>query len=177
MNYADALARVKSLDAKGKAEFDKIAARELAAHWLPDPRNEPQLQAYYSDAELMLFGGGAGGGKTDLVCGVALNNHQNSVIFRKKSTDLRGIEDRILALAGHEGWNGSLKTLRRDGKLLELGHLEKPGSEESWRGRPHDFIGFDEGAQLAKLKVRFVLGWMRSVEPKQRSRAIIPSNP
>lgn len=177
MIVADPAAYVASLSPQRKAEFDKLLAKELSAKWLPDPRNEPQLQAYYSPADLLLFGGAAGGGKTDLLCGVALNDHRNSVIFRKQSTDLRGIEERVIALAGSEGWNGSLKTLRAGNKLLELGHLEKPGSEESWRGRPHDFMGFDEGGQLAKYKVRFVLGWLRSVDPKQRRRAIIGSNP
>jgi hypothetical protein len=173
----DPKAYVASLSREEKAILDQLLAKELASCWHPDPRNEPQLQAYYSEADLMLFGGAAGGGKTDLLCGVALNNHQNSVIFRKQSTDLRGLEERLLALAGRDGWNGTYKTLRRGSKLCELGHLEKPGSEESWRGRPHDFIGFDEGAQLAKQKVRFVLGWLRSVDPKQRRRAIIASNP
>lgn len=178
MNYAESRQYIASLSEKEKIELDKIIAAELKAKWLPDPRNEPQLQAYYSEADLLLFGGAAGGGKSDLLCGTALNQHRNSVIFRKQSTDLRGIEERILSLAGHNGWNGTLKTLRfDDGKLLELGHLEKPGSEESWRGRPHDFAGFDEGAQLAKQKVRFVLGWLRSVDPKQRRRAIIATNP
>ena len=164
---------IAELTAEDKREILALSM----AKWLPDPRNEPQLQAYYSEADLLLFGGAAGGGKTDLLCGTALNNHQNSVVFRKQSTDLRGIEERILALAGRDGWNGTLKTLRLDTKLIELGHLEKPGSEESWRGRPHDFIGFDEGGQLSKQKVRFVLGWLRSVDPKQRRRAIIASNP
>ena len=164
---------IAELTAEDKREILALSM----AKWLPDPRNEPQLQAYYSEADLLLFGGAAGGGKTDLLCGTALNNHQNSVVFRKQSTDLRGIEERILALAGRDGWNGTLKTLRLDTKLIELGHLEKPGSEESWRGRPHDFIGFDEGGQLSKQKVRFVLGWLRSVDPKQRRRAIIASQP
>lgn len=177
MNIQDPAAYVAGLSAAQKVDLDKLLARELLAKWLPDPRNEPQLQAYYSNADLVLFGGAAGGGKSDLLCGVALNNHRNSVIFRKQSTDLRGIEERIVALVGHDGWNSSLKILRLGEKLLELGHLEKPGSEESWRGRPHDFIGFDEGGQLSKHKVRFVLGWLRSVDPKQRRRAIIGSNP
>ena len=168
---------VARLSPRQKNELDALLHRELRAKWLPDPRNEPQLQAYYSEADLLLYGGGAGGGKTDLLCGIAINNHQNSVIFRKQSTDLRGLEDRILSLAGRDGWNGTLKTLRFGDKLLELGHLEKPGAEESWRGRAHDFVGFDEGAQLSKQKVRFVLGWMRSVDPKQRRRSIIASNP
>jgi Terminase large subunit, T4likevirus-type, N-terminal len=174
----DPAAFIASLTEAEKAELDKILEKELKSRWLPDARNEPQLQAYYSEADLLLFGGAAGGGKTDLLCGVALTEHTNSVIFRKQSTDLRGIEDRILELAGtRDGWNGQLKTFRWHGKLIELGYLAAPGSEESWRGRAHDFIGFDEGAQLSKNKVRFVLGWLRSVNPKQRRRAIIGSNP
>jgi len=70
------------------------------------------------------------------------------VIFRRQSVDLRGIEDRIIELVGRDGWNGADKILRRDGRILELGHLEKPGAELSWQGRPHDFIGFDEGARF-----------------------------
>jgi hypothetical protein len=176
-SIANAYSFVSGLNAAGMAALDKLLAPELKAPWLPDPRNEPQLQAYYSEAGLMLYGGAAGGGKTDLLIGLALTAHQNAVIFRKQSTDLRGIEERLTQLAGRDGWNGTLKTLRRDQRLIELGHLEKPGSEESWRGRPHDFIGFDEGGQLSKHKVRFVLGWLRSVDPKQRRRAIIASNP
>jgi hypothetical protein len=47
----------------------------------------------------------------------------------------------------------------------------------SWQGRPHDFIGFDEGAQLSQSKVRFVMGWLRSAVPGQRRRVVIASNP
>jgi Terminase large subunit, T4likevirus-type, N-terminal len=165
------------LDPSERAPLDQLLAPELAAKWLPDPRNEPQLEAYHSDADLLLFGGAAGGGKTDLICGTALNNHTNAVIFRRQSTDLRGIEERLLELAGRDGWNGTTKVLRLGSKLIELGHLDKPGSEESWRGRPHDFIGFDEGAQLSKHKIRFTLGWLRSAKASQRRRAIIGSNP
>jgi hypothetical protein len=178
MNIHDPAAYIASLTKAEKAELDRLLAPELNSKWLPDPRNEPQLQAYYSEADLLLFGGAAGGGKSDLLCGVALNNHKNSVLFRKQSTDLRSLEDRILQLYGsRDGWNGSLKILRTEKRTVELGHLEKPGSEEGWRGRPHDFIGFDEGAQLSRYKVRFVLGWLRSADPKQRRRAIIGSNP
>lgn len=178
LRIGEAKAFVAGLGAKDKAELDQILHKELKARWLPDPRNEPQLQAYYSEADLMLYGGAAGGGKSDLLCGVALNEHTNTVIFRKRNSDLRDIENRILHLAGtRDGWNGQDKAFRWRSKLIEFGHLEKPGSEESWRGRAHDFIGFDEGAQLSAYKVRFVLGWLRSTNPNQRRRAIIASNP
>lgn len=173
----DPFAYVAGLSPDQKSELDKLIAPALRMPWHPDPRNEPQIQAFYSDADLMLFGGAAGGGKSDLLCGVAITQHTNSVIFRKQGSDLRGIEERITGLVGRDGWNGQLKTLRRGNQLIELGHLERPGSEESWRGRPHDFIGFDEGGQLSKYKVRFVLGWLRSADPKQRRRSIIGSNP
>ena len=52
-----------------------------------------------------------------------------------------------------------------------------PTAEYGWQGRPHDFIGFDEGAQLAEEKVRFVMGWRRSSTPGQRCRVVIASNP
>lgn len=166
------------LDGAGKKEFDRLFAQELSALWLPDARNEPQTTAYHSKADLMLYGGAAGGGKTDMLLGVAVTQHKRSVIFRKQATDLRDVSERLLAIVGgRDGWNGVEKVLRRDDQIIEFGHLEKPGSEEGWRGRPHDFIGFDEGAQLQKTKVQFVLGWLRSTSPGQRCRAIIASNP
>ena len=59
----DPVAYIAGLTPQSKREFDMLLAAELTAKWLPDPRNEPQLNAYYSEAELLLFGGAAGGGK------------------------------------------------------------------------------------------------------------------
>jgi len=168
---------VSSLSKPELAELDKMLAPELKALWLPDPDNEPQTQAYYSKADLMLFGGSPGGGKSDLLVGLALTQHLRSVIFRAQAVDLRALEERVLAIAGRDGWNGADKILRKDGKILELSHLAKPGAELSHQGRARDFIGFDEGAQLAKSKVSFVMGWLRSVVPTQRRRVVIASNP
>lgn len=168
---------VATLDDTQKKELDALLAPELAKVWLPEPENEPQVEAYYSNADLMLYGGSPGGGKTELAIGLALTQHERSVIFRRQSTDLRGIEERIIELVGRDGWNGADKILRRDGRVLELGHLEKPGAELSWQGRPHDLIAFDEGAQLSRSKVQFVMGWLRSAKPEQRRRVVIASNP
>ncbi len=169
---------VSGLSPANKAELDRIIATELKAAWLPNPENKPQTLAYYHPADLMLYGGAAGAGKTALLVGLALTQHERSVIFRAKSKDLRGVEEYLLEVAGgRDGWNGQDKVLRRPGKVIELAHLEKPGSEKSWQGRPHDLIGFDEGAQLARAKVQFVLGWLRSSTKGQRTRVVIASNP
>ena len=61
---------------------------ELTAAWTPEPSNPPQVEAYHSKADLLLYGGAAGGGKTDLLIGLALTAHERSVIFRRAYVDL-----------------------------------------------------------------------------------------
>ena len=170
-------AYVAGLKPAQKAEFDELLKEQLKAVWLPDPENRPQMDAYYSKADVLLYGGAAGAGKSALLVGLAATAHQRSVIFRRKSVDLRGVEEYLLEVMGREGWNGQDNLMRRKGKIIELGHLDAPKSEEAWQGRAHDFIGFDEGAQLQRAKVQFVMGWLRSTNPKQRRRVVIASNP
>lgn len=169
---------VAGLAPKDKAELDRLIEPELSKPWLPIP-GKPQMDAYLSPADLLLYGGAAGGGKTDLLCGLPLSEHRRSVIFRRQADDLRGYWDRLLELSpNNREKDGNIKRLvTNDGRLIECGHLDKPQSEKSWQGRAHDFIGIDEGAQLTAYKVKFVLGWLRSTEPGQRCRAVIASNP
>ena len=170
---------ISGLATAARADLVRLLQRELASPWLPDPRNGPQCKAYWSAADLTLYGGAAGGGKTSLLVGLALTQHSRSVIFRRQATELGDVAEYLLKTAGsREGWNGQDKTLRLPNRLIELGHLEKPGSELAWQGGlGHDGIFFDEGAQLQKQKVQFVLGWLRSTDPTQRCRAVIASNP
>ena len=165
-----------SMSDEDKAELDKTLAVELSQKWLPTPG--PQTEAFFSEADLLLYGGAAGGGKTDLLCGLALTQHQRTVIFRRQSNDLDGFWDRLMELSPDNERADSVKkrVVTHDSRLIECGHLENPGSERSWQGRPHDLIGFDEGAQLTAYKVNFVLGWLRSAAG-HRCRAVIASNP
>lgn len=62
---ADVLGELKALidqmSDEEKAELDAILEDELAEPWLPTPG--PQSDAFFSDADLLLYGGAAGGGK------------------------------------------------------------------------------------------------------------------
>jgi hypothetical protein len=174
LDRLDAL--LAGMSEKEQAELDKTLSSELARPWLPTPG--PQLEAFLSEADLLLYGGAAGGGKTDLLCGLALTEHMRSVIFRRQADDLRGFWDRLSSLCPDPAeQNSNIKRMvTSDGRLIECGHLDKPRSEFGWQGRPHDFIGFDEGAQLTAAKVNFVLGWNRSADGR-RCRAVIATNP
>lgn len=164
------------LDEKSTQDLDAVLADELAKAWLPTPG--PQLEAFLSEADLLLYGGAAGGGKTDLICGLALTEHRETVVFRRLAADLKGFWKRLTQLCPSPVQkNDNDKTMRTvDGRNIECGHLDAPGSELSWQGRPHDLICFDEGAQLTAYKVKFVLGWLRSASG-HRCRAVIASNP
>ena len=61
-----------------------IAADTLTVAWRPLPG--PQRAAYDSLADVVGYGGGAGGGKTDVAIGKALNRHQRTAYFRVDGT-------------------------------------------------------------------------------------------
>lgn len=176
------IARQIVADADPEARADLVAglSRDLQQPWLPQPG--PQTDAYDSLADETLYGGAAGGGKTDLIVGLAATAHQRSLIFRRQSTDLDGIWERLESVLepfnAIEDRNSVKKRMTtKDGRLIEMGHLERPGSEKSWQGRPHDFIAFDEAAQLDEGKIVFVSQWLRSTTPGQRQRILFATNP
>ncbi len=158
------------------AEVVQNIAKEFAV-WAP--QEGPQARAYFSQADELLYGGAAGGGKTDLLLGLAFTAHQRSIIFRNQSTDLSSLFERALEIVPNPlKKDMSVKSLTTpDGRKLETGHLELPGSERSHMGRPKDLIGFDEAALLDELRVNFVGQWLRSTDPAQRKRIVYATNP
>lgn len=162
-----------------KEEMDSfLSERSEARLWFPTIG--PQLDAINCKADILLYGGSGGCGKTDLICGTAIEDHQRSLIIRKHYTDLNAITDRAKAINGTEkGYNGSipprLKTV--NGKIMDFGGLAKATDHEHWQGQAHDLLAIDEVVQNREDQVRFLMGWVRSEDPKQRCRTIFASNP
>lgn len=142
------------------------------------PLEGPQKMAYTSKADIIGYGGAAGGGKTDLACGKALTQHQTAMILRREGTQLTGIIDRLTTLLkGRDGYNGQEKIWRLEGKQIEFGSTPNPGDETKYQGRPHDLLVFDETTNFLEQQVRFLLGWLRSVDPNQVCQALMCFNP
>lgn len=170
--------RIEAMTPGQRAQLEKTVAPMLAKPWLP--QMGPQTDAYYSSADETLYGGAAGGGKSDLLLGLATTEHYKSVIFRRQSTDLEGLWTRLNEIAAGRVVKSDATRKRmklNDGRLIEFGHLEKPGSEKTHQGRDRDLYGFDEAAQMDEFKVAFVIQWLRSIRKGQRTRVVLGTNP
>lgn len=163
-----------------RAELDALVAADLAERpWMPLPG--PQTLAYESQADVIGFGGAAGGGKTDLAVGDALTKRHEVMIMRREATQLQGVLSRLEELLGHrDGYNGQDKIWRNAGPRkvkIEFGSVPNLGDETKYQGRPHDFLVFDEAANFLEKQVVFLLGWNRSTRPGVRSQALLTFNP
>lgn len=169
----------KMLASKSAEELEKISEQIAPAfrRWAPQPG--PQSEAYFSEADELLYGGAAGGGKTDLLLGLATTQHQRSVLFRNQSVDLGPLFERLQEIEPDAPKkNSQQKSMRtRTGRIIETGHLDTPNSERNHMGRAKDFIGFDEAALLDEMRVNFVGQWLRSTDPNQRKRIVYATNP
>lgn len=144
--------------------------------WLPNPG--PQTEAYFSEADELFYGGGAGGGKSALLCGVAINEHKNALILRRISKNLKGIKRELHGILGsYDGFNDQAGVWRHGNGVIDLGHCEHEGDKENYQGVPHDLKGFDEITQFTESQYTYVIGWNRSADPNQRCRVIATGNP
>jgi hypothetical protein len=179
MNLDELLNRYKKADPKKQEEIIR-EAKKLTDNllWVPNPG--PQTEAYFSKADVMLYGGAAAGGKSELGLGLAITQHQRSLIMRRKYTDLSFLTDRAIAIVGsRKGFNGSAppKFNLPDGRLIEFGAANDVGSELDWMGRPHDLLYVDESTHFTGSQIRALMGWVRSTDPTQRVRVVLGSNP
>ena len=150
---------------------------QLLNSWRPFPG--PQTEAYESEADILLYGGAAGGGKTDLLLGVARFEHYRSIIFRRVFPNLRGIEARAREMYGEGGnYNESLHRWKfKDGRQIEFASLQYDKDVSNFQGQPHDLYGFDEITEFSEQQFRFVIGWNRSTRKGQRVRVVCTGNP
>jgi hypothetical protein len=144
------------------------------------PNPGVQAAAFSHPAALMLYGGQGGGGKTGLLCGLALTQHTRSLIMRRQYTDLGDIIEDVLEFNGtRKGFNGSIPpTLKtNDGRRIVFGACAKLGDEQSFMGRARDFLGVDEAAHFLETQVRVLMGWVRSSKEGQHCRTVLATNP
>ena len=154
------------------------AVRKSTQHMLWTPTAGPQTNGYLSDADLLHYGGQAGGGKSQLLLGWGANESMDGIIFRRALTQTDGLESDGKAFIGDRAsWNGyDHEWTWKSGKTLKLGGMREPDSWMDHAGRERDFIGFDEAGEFLEMQVAALMAWLRS-EAGNRTRMILASNP
>jgi len=86
--------------------------------------------------------------------------------------------ERCAEILGHRnGYSGQLQRWRLGDRLIEFSGCEYEEDKQRFKGDPHDLIYFDEGTDFLASQYRFIIGWNRSVDEKQRCRVVVGSNP
>lgn len=162
------------------AHLDRLLLPERKV-WTPDEDNRPQCLAYASKADVIGFGGAAGGGKSDLAIGLALTRHRRVQIFRREGTELGGLIDRVAEILGHRNGLGGKPPIWRNPtrtcELIEFCATPNLGDETKFMGRPKDLLVFDEASNFLEQQVRFLSAWLRSTDPEQRICMLLTFNP
>ncbi|HOF32089.1 MAG TPA: terminase family protein [Burkholderiaceae bacterium] len=171
----EAIATIKGMTAEQKSAFDAVL--DTMPRWTP--QSGPQQMAYESQADILFYGGAAGGGKTDLLLGLALTSQHHSIIFRREAVQLIGIEERMTAITGtRQGYNSQTGVWRLpQGRVMELGSVKEPGDWMKFQGRAHDAKLFDEICHFLESQFRALIGWLRSDDPNIRQRVVCAGNP
>jgi hypothetical protein len=163
-----------------RSQLDRLVVATTKV-WAPDARNKPQCIGYASDADVIGYGGSAGGGKTDLAIGMSLTKHKVVQFFRREGTELSAIIDRCAELVGHREGLAGRPAVWRDPtpqcRLIEFCSVPHLGDEAAYQGRAKDFLVIDEASNFLEQQVRFLMGWVRSVDPKQKCQTLLTLNP
>lgn len=184
MNLAELLEAAKDLpallDGMPPAELTKLSQAVMSAtssrRFIPNPG--PQTQALRSEAEIIMYGGAAGAGKTYLACGLA-EEHQHTIVFRRDGGQLDGLirdsKEMYRGLTNYVGGHEMLHTWP-DGRTLKFAGMLLPDSWSKHAGRERDCIIFDEGGEFLEQQVASIMAWNRG-PAGQRCRMLFPTNP
>ena len=173
------LEKVRSMD-PDRLKAVQQSSNEIikGVRWTPNPG--PQTDAYFSKADVLLYGGEPGGGKTQLCLGVAFNEHRRSLFMRRNYGDLdRIIEDALKINGSRKGFNGSPppKLTLDSEHIIDFGAANRVGDEQGQMGKGRDLLAVDEATHFAESQIRFLMGWVRTEHEDQRTRTILATNP
>jgi hypothetical protein len=170
------------LSPEERARYEKeISDATADMAWVPNPG--PQTRAYFSEADQLLYGGRAGGGKTDLILALALQQHDRSLLLRRQNKEVHFLVERMTQIIGsQEGYNGQDKRWRMsNGKIIMFGGCQHEGDEVQYKGEPKDLICVQRGTQIVMgdgsrkaIEDIRVGDMVMTLEGQRRTKRLIP---
>ncbi|WP_053207972.1 terminase large subunit domain-containing protein [Jiangella muralis] len=137
----------------------------------PYTPTEAQQRAHDCGVDEMLYGGAAGGGKSEMLLATAVHfallvPGSASVIFRRTFPDLdRSLIPRLLKYlpSSVATWHATAhRWTFRNGSTIELAHLSRENDVLKYQGAEYQFIAFDELTQFTESQYRYLLSRLRA---------------
>lgn len=155
---------------KAKVRQQKIDVREL----LPPPQPGGQTKFYNTEADICIFGGAAGSGKSRALLLKAVKHIENSgygaVLFRRTSPEITtegGLWDESVELyskiPGARSRESKLDWIFSSGASISFGHAQyEKDVENKYPGSQIAYIGFDELTKFTQKQFWFLFSRNRT---------------
>lgn len=155
----------------------------VALEYVPQDR---QKLFHTCPADEILYGGAAGGGKSEAMLMDALKNamkhgHCRIIMFRRTFPDL----ERSLILRSKQifprsvcEYNESKKRWTfKNGSLIEMAHMKMESDVFNYQGAEYDFIYWDELTHFTYTQYTYMLSRLRGVNPEIKRQVKSATNP